>query len=354
MVYKGYPRHARCEQSSRLSQCTKNSGIWQQEKYSSTGFQFAGESLSSFKIMTNLLPIAHHDAYAHPLPPGHRFPMVKYELIAEQLVYEGIVKPDNFFQPDLATRETIGLAHDMDYVDALLELRLSPQMVRRIGFPMTRSLVEREQLLVDGTLQAAVKALITGVAFNTAGGTHHAGRNFGEGFCLFNDQAVAAAYLNQRGLAKKILIIDLDVHQGNGTAHIFEGHPEIRTFSIHAERNFPFKKEKSYADIALPDGIDDMQYLETLTQHLPALFEEIRPDFAFYQAGVDVLNTDKLGKFCLTGQGCRRRDELVFQTCKEYGVPVQVSMGGGYSIHVKDIVNAHVATYRSAIDIFEF
>lgn len=280
--------------------------------------------------------------------------MVKYELIAEQLVYEGLVEPASFFQPNPASREIIRLAHDSEYVDALLELRLSTQMTRRIGFPMTQGLVLREQLLVDGTVQAALKGLETGVSFNTAGGTHHAGWDFGEGFCLFNDQAVAAAYLYREQLAKKIMIIDLDVHQGNGTAHIFFNHPDIITFSIHAERNFPFKKEKSHTDLALADGIDDIGYLEVLEEHLPLLFERIEPDFVFYQAGVDVLNTDKLGKFCLTSQGCRRRDEIVFELCHAHQVPVQVSMGGGYSAHVKDIVNAHVSTYRTAIAIFDF
>ncbi|MGO1868273.1 MAG: histone deacetylase family protein [Sphingobacteriaceae bacterium] len=304
--------------------------------------------------MAKLLPIAHHRAYMHPLPAGHRFPMVKYELIAEQLIYEGIVEPKNFFQPELASRETIGLAHDLNYVDAMLELRLTPQMIRRIGFPMTRSLVEREQLLIDGTIQSALKAFSSGVSFNTAGGTHHAGRDFGEGFCLFNDQGVAAAYLYRHDLAKKILIVDLDVHQGNGTAHIFSQHPDIITFSIHGAQNFPFKKERSHLDLPLAAGIEDIQYLEVLNKHLPVLLDEVRPDFVFYQAGVDVLHTDKLGKFALSSQGCRRRDEIVFHLCKDRGIPVQVSMGGGYSTHIKDIVNAHVATYRAAIAIYDF
>jgi len=300
-----------------------------------------------------LLKIAHHTAYIHPLPEGHRFPMLKYELIPAQLLHEGVVNKESFFEPGLVDRETVYLAHDKSYVDDLLDLRLDPKMVRRIGFPMSKSLVDRELYLIDGTIKACKEAFKYGVAFNTAGGTHHAGKDFGEGFCLLNDQAVAAAYLYEHKLAKKILIIDLDVHQGNGTAHIFEDHPDIITFSIHGEKNFPFKKEKSHFDLALTDGIDDMAYLEILFKALENVLDFAQPDFVFYQAGVDVLATDKLGKFNLSPLGCKQRDIMVFQFCKEREIPVEVSMGGGYSPQIKDIVNAHVNTYRSAIDVFD-
>ncbi|WP_317162875.1 histone deacetylase family protein [Sphingobacteruim zhuxiongii] len=306
--------------------------------------------------MTNfsaLLKIAHHKAYIHPLASTHRFPMIKYELIPEQLLYEGLVQTHNFFEPQLVDRELIYLAHDKAYVDALLDLQLDPMMIRRIGFPMSQTLVDRERYLIDGTIKACDAAMQYGVAFNTAGGTHHAGRDFGEGFCLLNDQAVAAAYLYHQKLAKKILIIDLDVHQGNGTAHIFENHPDIITFSIHGEKNFPFKKEKSHIDIGLSEGIEDDAYLDLLAQELERVFQQIQPDFVFYQAGVDVLATDKLGKFKLTQEGCKNRDELVFQACKANHTPVEVSMGGGYSVQIKDIVNAHVNTYRTAIHIYD-
>ena len=279
--------------------------------------------------------------------------MMKYELIPEQLIYEGLVNQNNFFEPDLVDRDIIYLAHDKAYVDDLLGLSLDPKMVRRIGFPMTQALVDRERYLIDGTIKACFAAMEAGVSFNTAGGTHHAGRDFGEGFCLLNDQAVAAAYLYHQNLAKKILIIDLDVHQGNGTAHIFEDHADIITFSIHGEKNFPFKKEKSHIDIGLSDGIEDEAYLSLLASELKAVFNQVNPDFVFYQAGVDVLATDKLGKLKLTQEGCRKRDELVFKTCRSRKVPVEVSMGGGYSLHIKDIVNAHVNTYRSAIHIYD-
>jgi len=300
-----------------------------------------------------LLKIAHHTAYIQPLPEGHRFPMLKYELIPEQLIYEGLVGKESFFEPELVDKEVIYLAHDKKYTDDLLNLTLDPKMVRRIGFPMNESLVARERYLIDGTIKASLEAMKTGVSFNTAGGTHHAGRDFGEGFCLLNDQAVAAAYLYHEGLAKKILIIDLDVHQGNGTAHIFEDHPDIITFSIHGEKNFPFKKEKSHYDIPLHDGIEDEEYLSILENRIPKLFDEVEPDFVYFQSGVDVLATDKLGKFQLSMEGCRKRDAVVFQYCKKFKVPVEVSMGGGYSVHIKDIVNAHVNTYRTAIDIYD-
>ncbi len=305
-----------------------------------------------YKLLV-LLQIAHHTAYIHPIPSGHRFPMLKYELIPAQLLHMGIVGKEHFFTPQKATREIIGLAHDLTYVDHLLQLTLEPSMIRRIGFPMSQSLVDRELYLIDGTVQSALHALEHQVSFNTAGGTHHAGKDFGEGFCLLNDQAVAAAYLFQQQLAKKILIVDLDVHQGNGTAHIFEGHPAINTFSIHAARNFPFKKEHSTIDIALPDGIEDEAYLSLLNEALNSCISSLKPDFVFYQAGVDVLATDQLGKFKLSLTGCKARDQLVFQLCKFHQIPVQVSMGGGYSKDIKDIVNAHVNTFSAAIDIFD-
>ncbi|PRD56157.1 histone deacetylase family protein [Sphingobacterium gobiense] len=301
-----------------------------------------------------VLPIAYHPAYVHPLRTGHRFPMVKYELIPAQLRYEGIVSADSFFQPNLAETPTITLAHDRQYVDKLMDCSLDAKMVRRIGFPLSQSLVDRERYILDGTIQASLYALEQGVAFNVAGGTHHAGRDFGEGFCLFNDQAVAAAYLLDKGFAAKILIIDLDVHQGNGTAHIFEGNPQVFTFSMHGDKNFPFIKECSDLDIPLPDGMEDEAYLAVLKRNLDKIFTIFDPDFVFYQAGVDILATDKLGKLKLTAAGCQRRDQMVLDKCQQKRLPIQISMGGGYSEHIKDIVNAHVNTYKAAVDIFGF
>lgn len=301
-----------------------------------------------------MLKIAYHTKYVHPVREGHRFPMLKYELIPEQLCYEGLVSAVNFFEPEMVDFETAALAHDVGYLRRLFDLELDAKMVRRIGFPLSQELVDRERYLVDGTLKSALFALEYGISFNVAGGTHHAGRDFGEGFCLMNDQAIAAAYLLEQGLATRILIIDLDVHQGNGTAHIFEGVSPVYTFSMHGDKNFPFIKERSDRDVALEDGIQDELYLKLLKENLAFLFETVNPDFVFYQAGVDILGSDKLGKLKVSATGCRERDRMVLESCYVHKVPVQVSMGGGYSTQIRDIVNAHVETYRAAIAIFDF
>lgn len=307
---------------------------------------------AQFIIFVPVLKIAYHPIYRHPLPEGHRFPMLKYELIPEQLLYEGVVTEDNFFAPEVIDTAIVQLAHDADYIQQLLDLRLSAKMVRRIGFPLDDGLVQRELRIVGGTVEGCHYALTHGVAFNVAGGTHHAGVDFGEGFCLLNDQAVAAAYMIHQKLADRVAIIDLDVHQGNGTANILGTHPTIFTFSMHGEKNYPFVKETSHRDIGLQDRIEDEAYLALLEENLAYIFETVKPDFVFYQSGVDILSTDKLGKLSVSAKGCQRRDELVFSYCKRHGSKVQVSMGGGYSTQIKDIVNAHVETYRTAIDVF--
>lgn len=300
-----------------------------------------------------MLKIAFHPNYIHPLREGHRFPMLKYELIPAQLLHEGIVGKDSFFEPRQADYETCCLAHDAEYVKHLFDLSIDAKMVRRIGFPLSEELIARERYILDGTIRSALYAQEFKVSFNIAGGTHHAGYDFGEGFCLMNDQAVSANYLIKNKLASRVLIIDLDVHQGNGTAHIFENSKTVFTFSMHGEKNFPFVKERSYLDVGMPDDISESAYLALLEVNLARLFQDIQPDFVFYQAGVDILATDKLGKLKISAEGCKQRDLKVFQYCKQYNIPVQVSMGGGYSPHIKDIVNAHVETYKAAIDIFE-
>lgn len=305
-----------------------------------------------YKCHIKLLKIAHHTAYIHPLPEGHRFPMLKYELIPEQLLYEGLVNKDNFFEPKLADFQTACLAHDPTYVRHLFDLTLDTKVVRRIGFPLSQGLVDRERYILDGTIKSALYAMEHGVSFNTAGGTHHAGANFGEGFCLMNDQAVAAAYLLKKRIAQRILILDLDVHQGNGTAHIFQDHPDIITFSMHGDKNYPFVKEKSHYDVPLENDTADQAYLEILESQLQLVFSEVKPDFVFYQAGVDILATDKLGKLKVSAAGCKQRDNMVLNYCRQAAVPIQVSMGGGYSSDIRDIVNAHVETYRVAINLF--
>lgn len=299
-----------------------------------------------------MLKVAYHPIFKHPLPEGHRFPMVKYELIPVQLRYEGVLDDVNFFAPDPTDLDTILLAHEADYSLDLLSLALDAKMIRRIGFPLSSQLVERELRIVQGTIMGCHAAFEHHVAFNVAGGTHHAGSNWGEGFCLLNDQAIAAAYLLDRRLRERILIIDLDVHQGNGTAEIFQGEPRVFTFSMHGKHNFPFHKQTSDRDVGLEVGTGDSEYLAILKQELREIFDGFRPDFVFYQAGVDVLETDKLGKLALTPRGCRQRDEMVFAQCKKYGIPVQVSMGGGYSPIVSHIVNAHCQTFKAAISTF--
>lgn len=299
-----------------------------------------------------MIKIAHHLLYAHPLPAGHRFPMLKYELIPEQLLHEGTVQQSNFFEPELVAESDIITTHDEQYWLQLKNLTLSPKDQRRIGFPLNKQLIERELRIARGTIDGALLALKYGVAFNVAGGTHHAGSNWGEGFCMLNDQAIAANYLLGNNLANRILIVDLDVHQGNGTAEIFLHEPRVFTFSMHGDKNFPFRKEKSDLDIPLADQTNDEKYLTKLDLLLPQLFKKHQPDFVFYLAGVDVLATDKLGKLALSKDACKQRDQIVFETCLKHQVPIQVSMGGGYSEDIKVIVDAHCNTFRVATSLY--
>ena len=299
-----------------------------------------------------MLKIAWHPIYAHPLPEGHRFPMLKYELIPEQLLHEGVIGAENLFAPEPLAEEVILLSHDEGYWAELRDLTLSPKAQRRIGFPLSAQLIEREVRIARGTIDGAMYAQQYGVAFNVAGGTHHAGSDWGEGFCLLNDQAIAANYLLHKKIADRILIIDLDVHQGNGTAEILADEPRAFTFSMHGEKNFPFRKEVSDLDIGLDDGVGDEEYLSILSDNLYQVLKKHEPDFVFYLSGVDVLNSDKLGKLAMTKDGCRERDRMVLQCCKDYQLPVQVSMGGGYSPMIRDIVDAHCNTFKAALDLF--
>ena len=299
-----------------------------------------------------MLKLAFDPIYAHPLPEGHRFPMLKYELIPLQLKHEGIINHEHIFSPDILDEEIVLLTHDAEYWEKLKNLRLTYQEEKRTGFPLSAQLVKRELRIARGTIDGCYFAKEYGVAFNVAGGTHHAGTNWGEGFCLLNDQAIAANYLLNNSLATSILIIDLDVHQGNGTAQIFENEDRVFTFSVHGEKNFPFRKEQSDLDIGLADGVEDDEYLDIVNKHLNDLFHRLKPDFVFYLAGVDVLVTDKLGKLALSKEACAKRDELVFKKCKSLGIPVQVSMGGGYSPNIKDIVDAHCNTFKVANDLY--
>jgi len=290
--------------------------------------------------------ISYHPIYNHPVPDNHRFPMQKYALLPQQLLHEGIAEPADFHAPSKVSLETLCLAHTPDYVHKFVQLQLSHKESLPIGFVQNQQLVDRELTLVQGTIEAALWALRTAeVGFNIAGGTHHAFSDRGEGFCMLNDQAVAAAYLLAHTAVRKVLIIDLDVHQGNGTAEIFRHDPRVFTFSMHAEGNYPFVKEQSDRDIALPTGTTDAAYLSILTSVLPEIITTHQPDFVFYQSGVDVLSSDKLGKLSLSVKGCADRDRFVFSLCRQYHLPVQCSMGGGYSPQLSAILRAHTNTF---------
>ena len=299
------------------------------------------------------LCIAFDSIYAHPLPEGHRFPMLKYELIPQQLIYEGTITEENLFSPSTCPDDVVLLTHDSDYLQKLKNQTLSAKEQRHIGFPQSTELTKRELIITQGTIDCCHHAFENGVALNVAGGTHHAFAGRGEGFCLLNDFAIAANYLLQQKLAKKILVIDLDVHQGNGTAKLFEGNDAVFTFSMHGRNNYPFHKEKSDLDVELEDGTTTEVYLQKLTATLPSLLETVKPDFSFYLSGVDILETDKFGKLKVTIDGCKERDRAVFSRLKQHNIPCTVAMGGGYSPQVKTIVEAHCNTFRLAKEIFD-
>ena len=299
-----------------------------------------------------MLKIAFHPIYKHPLPEGHRFPMEKYELLPQQLLHEGTCSEDNFFKPERPNDKYILAVHEPEYYYDLLNITLDQRAARKIGFPLSEVLVERERLITDGTLKATKYALQNGIAMNIAGGTHHAYTNRGEAFCMLNDQAIGARYLQAKGLSKKILIVDLDVHQGNGTAEIFKNDKSVYTFSMHGKSNYPFKKEQSDLDIALDNDINDKDYLKILKSTLPRIIYMQNPDFIFYLCGVDVIASDKLGKLGMTINGCKERDRFVLQQCKNNNIPIMCSMGGGYSPDIKTIVDAHANTFRLAQEIF--
>ncbi|KRP29887.1 MAG: deacetylase [Cryomorphaceae bacterium BACL22 MAG-120619-bin32] len=299
-----------------------------------------------------MLKIAFHSIYKHPLPEGHRFPMEKYDLLPQQLLYEGTCSKDNFFEPQIPNNKHFFSVHDPDYFFDLLNLRLSQKAARKIGFPLSEALIEREMMIADGTMKASEFAVQHGISMNIAGGTHHAFSNRGEAFCLLNDQAIGAKYLQNNHLATKILIVDLDVHQGNGTAEIFQNDETVFTFSMHGKSNYPFQKENSDLDIALENNTNDARYLEILKDILPQLIHQEKPDFIYYLCGVDVIESDKLGKLSLTIEGCKERDRFVLQTCFDQKIPVMCSMGGGYSPDIKTIVEAHANTFRLAQEIY--
>ena len=299
-----------------------------------------------------MLKIAFDPIYNHKLRIGHRFPMEKYELLPENLLRKNICKSDNFFSPLPIKKQLLLSTHDEGYYNNLINLSLSKLHTRQIGFPLSETLIMREHVIAQGTIKNTLYAQQYGVSMNIAGGTHHAFRDRPGAFCMLNDQAIASNYLIDNDLAKRVMIVDLDVHQGDGTASIFEHQDSVFTISFHGQKNYPFKKQKSDFDLPLDDTTDDRAYLNALENHLPRLVDLVEPDFMFYLAGVDVLKTDKLGKLGLSMEGCKARDRFVLTLCKEQNIPVQVSMGGGYSVHLKNIIDAHSNTFELAQELF--
>lgn len=299
-----------------------------------------------------MLKIFHSDRYVPPLPEGHRFPIQKYQLIREQLLYEGTIEAHQLEESFPVAESDILAVHAAEYWAAIRDVRLSKRQVRKIGFPQSAQLVDRSRRSCQGTLSAALHALNHQIGMNIAGGTHHAYADSGEGFCLLNDFAITATHLLTHDLVQKILIIDLDVHQGNGTAKIFEDDSRVFTLSMHGKDNYPLHKENSDLDIPLVSLTGDDPYLTLLSEVLQQVIDEQKPDLILYQAGVDVLESDRLGKLSLSLRGCRERDHLVLSACHTRQIPVAVSMGGGYSVRLADTVEAHSNTFRVAANIF--
>lgn len=288
------------------------------------------------------------DRFVLPLPAGHRFPMAKYAGLRARILADGIVHADDLHEAPAAAWEDLLLVHDRAYVDAVAGGTLPRDTQRRIGFPWSPEMVERSRRSVGATIAAARTAVDEGISANLAGGTHHGFADRGEGYCVFNDVAVGARVLQRDRSARRIAIVDLDVHQGNGTAAIFQDDDTVFTFSMHGEKNFPFRKEVSDLDVALVDGTGDDEYLSLLRHHLDDVLNCHHPDFVFYLAGADPYEGDRLGRLKLTVDGLRCRDEIVFAACKRRGVPVAVSMSGGYAHDVDAIITIHANTIRAA------
>jgi len=289
------------------------------------------------------------DQYQITLPEGHKFPVLKYGMLRQMLENEALF---DLAQAPLADRDTIALAHDPAYVEAFVAGKLAPAAIRRIGLPWSQVLVQRAFASVGGTISASLQAMEHGWGATLGGGTHHAFRSEGAGFCVFNDIAVAIQFLRQRKLIRSAAVIDLDVHQGDGTAEIFQDDPDVFTFSIHCQSNFPFRKKHSRLDVALPDGVEDAEYLRQLEEALPAVFA-FRPDIVFYQSGVDPLASDRLGRLALTHQGLIQRDRMVFEFARSFGAPFVLTSGGGYSRPIELSAEAHANTFRTAWQTFQ-
>lgn len=300
-----------------------------------------------------MLPVVFHPDYVVPLPTGHRFPMDKFRRIRDVLLRDGIISPHQIHTPSVATEEEISSVHATPYIRAYLAGTIDTRAMRRIGLPWSQELVKRTCTALGGTLLSAELALSHGVACNTAGGTHHAFRDFGSGFCIFNDLAVTARHLLNTGRVRNVLIVDLDVHQGDGTASILQSEPRVFTFSMHCEANFPFTKQVSDLDISLPEGSGDDAYLERLEKHLPRLLESLDPDLVLYDAGVDPHQSDRLGKLNLSDDGIYERDRFVIATCVDADIPVATVVGGGYSDDLDELAYRHSLLHRAASVVFD-
>ncbi len=292
--------------------------------------------------------VFHSDHHVVPLPPGHRFPMGKYRLLREALLASDVLRPGDLVRAEPVPLEALLRVHTARWVSAVVDGGLTEAEERRLGFPWSRELVVRSRAAVGGTCAAAARALLDGIGGNLAGGTHHAFPDHGEGYCVFNDIAVSIRALQAERSIRRALVVDLDVHQGNGTAAVFQDDPDVFTFSMHGERNFPFRKQRSSLDVGLPDGAGDDVFLDVLARHLPRVVEASRPDIVYYQAGVDPLAEDTLGRLSLTHDGLEARDALVLDTAWRLGLPVVVTLGGGYARPLEASVRAHMGTYRVA------
>jgi len=287
-----------------------------------------------------------------PLPAGHRFPIAKYELVRAAVAQSGLLGHGAIREPERVARSALELVHTSSYIDAILVGNVDPAAIRRLGFPWSQALRERSLRTVQGTLEAGRDALEQGTGINLAGGTHHAFADRGEGFCVFNDIAIAARTLQAEGLVSRVAVIDLDVHQGNGTARIFKDDPTVFTFSMHGAKNYPFERECSRLDVELPDGCDDADYLALLQRHLEPTLDHAAADLVFYLAGADPYAGDRLGRLKLSMVGLRRRDRLVFEACERRGLPVVMTLAGGYARDLEDVVTIHFNTLRELVVVY--
>jgi acetoin utilization deacetylase AcuC-like enzyme len=299
------------------------------------------------------MKVFYSDHFVLPLPEGHRFPMVKYSMLRERVARDGICAQEELRTPRAVTDQEILRAHVPGYLERVVTGTLTDKEVRRIGFPWSKRMVERSRRASGGTLGACLAALEEGFAANLAGGTHHAFSDKGEGYCVFNDSAIAARAVQAAGLVERVVIIDTDVHQGNGTAQILHRDTTVFTFSIHGAKNFPFNKEESDLDTPLPDGADDTTYLHALEAGLEKALEAADADLAIYLAGADPFEGDRLGRLCVTKSGLAERDRIVLETCKERGIPVAITMAGGYAREVADTVDVHFQSIKRAADLLE-